>query len=92
MSDFAWLEHQLIIQGLTVVCPKCFNKENSVKSCNQCIGWGYVKPGKDAECIHHWKEISKSTAQKLGIYHPGMCYHVYVCPKCETSMSQDSSG
>ena len=91
MLDETWLDEQRRIQGMTVLCPKCNNTPKINNICSQCTGWGYVKPGVDSECIHVWREISPKEADARGIYHPGMCYHTYICAKCKTSMSQDSS-
>ena len=87
-----WMDQNRKALGLTVLCPKCLNIEPAVHVCGQCSGWGFVKPGPDAECIHNWKEISQKAARPRGIYHPGMCYHVYACPACGSTMSRDSSG
>lgn len=59
--------------------------------CNQCNGWGYVKPGLDATCVHDWKELSQAQCREKSITHHGMCWHVYECTKCGRTMAQDSS-
>ena len=59
--------------------------------CNQCNGWGYVKPGLDATCVHNWKELSQQACHDRNITHHGMCWHVYECTTCGRTMSQDSS-
>jgi len=83
-----WMDQNRKAQGLTVLCPRCLNKE---WACSRCNGWGYLTPA-DAACDHKWKEISQKEARDAGIYHAGMCYHVYQCVHCGTTKSQDSSG
>ena len=45
-----------------------------------------------AACKHDWGEISKETAEQIGIYHAGNCYHVEVCKLCGKDRAYDSSG
>lgn len=60
--------------------------------CSQCNGWGYVNKGSaHAECVHEYKELSQQECNDKGIRHYGMCWHVYECTKCGTTMAQDSS-
>jgi len=48
---------------------------------------------KQKECKQHdWVEISKETAEAIGIYHAGACYHVQVCKLCGKDQVYDSSG
>jgi hypothetical protein len=78
----------------TIVCPKCkghggwnlrLNTYGPGKhfqaSCNQCNGWGYVRPGRDAECIHEDKHLRNT----------GNCLNVYGCVKCGREIEIDSS-
>jgi hypothetical protein len=60
--------------------------------CGQCNGWGYVKPGRDTECVHDWVEVGAKEASELGVAHYGNCYHVYKCGKgCGATCAHDSS-
>ena len=47
---------------------------------------------KQKECQHDWVGISKETAEAIGIYHAGTCYHVEVCKLCGKDQAYDSSG
>jgi len=60
--------------------------------CSQCNGFGLVNgESKDATCMHEWKEISHAECKERGISHYGMCWHVYECESCGSTMAQDSS-
>lgn len=88
-----------------IPCPKCHGYggwrlilnaygpgKHFTASCSQCNGWGYVKPGVDAECIHTWHELSQKTCRERRIAHYGMFCHVYECAKCGRLTETDSSG
>jgi hypothetical protein len=87
-----WIIENRELLGLTVLCPCCHDEVPETIRCSQCVGWGYVRPGLDATCIHEWKELTQAAAKSLGIYHAGMCYHVYICTECGKIKSEDSSG
>lgn len=82
------------MKELTVLCPKCkghggwnltLNAYGPGKHfqahCSQCNGWGYVRPGRDAECIHEDKHLRNT----------GNCLNVYGCVKCGREVEIDSS-
>ena len=82
-------------QGRTIECPKCHThgkwnlKLNSYgpgkhfqQHCTQCDGWGWVRTGLDATCLHDWQYVEKL----------GNCLHLYRCSKCNKEWEVDSSG
>lgn len=77
-----WKEEQNRTQGFTVTCPKCNGAavEPNVH-CNHCTGWGMVKPGLDATCLHEWDR---------GV-NVGRCLNTYTCVKCGKKQTVDSS-
>lgn len=52
------------------------------RSCDQCVGWGYVTDKRDAECVH---EAGPGTATNF------RCVTNYRCIKCGKGWSVDSS-
>jgi hypothetical protein len=59
--------------------------------CTQCHGYGWVEPA-EARCIHQYdRELRVQECRDKGIYHAGMCWHVYECSKCGAILTQDSS-
>jgi hypothetical protein len=79
----------------SVECPKCHGyggwhlRINAYGEgqhfnciCSQCEGRGYVRPGRDVECLHDWQEVATV----------GNCLTDYACAKgCGATKRVDSS-
>jgi len=64
--------------------------DNRRKKIITCL---YIRDEADQkECNHEWIEVSKDTAEAVGIYHAGNCYHVEICKNCGKDQAYDSSG
>ena len=79
--------------NLSVPCPACDGYGGRIYSvrddgtngtliqCLQCNGWGWVRPGKDAECKHTF-DAGRNV---------GRCLTQYTCKKCGAARVVDSS-
>ena len=77
-----WKDEQNKQMGHNVVCPSCKGAAQEPKVwCFQCTGWGLVRPGPDATCVHTWDR---------GVT-VGNCLTLYTCTACNTKQQIDSS-
>lgn len=55
----------------------------------QCCAKPLVCSGPEGN--HEYVELSAAQARSFGLFHGGMCYHVYRCQHCSHMYSEDSS-
>jgi hypothetical protein len=94
-TAYEGLEKRKPRDPIAVECPKCNGHGGWIlrrdaygpgrhfrASCDNCWGWGYVKPGsKDANCLHEYQ-----TDRNVG-----RCLNVWKCRKCGAEREVDSS-
>lgn len=94
-TDFTDLPKREPTQAYTEECPVCHGHgrwnlrrdeygpgKHFQAFCRQCWGWGWVKPGLDATCVHDFKAVAPDQ--------PFRCWHTIACTKCGTKRSYSS--
>jgi hypothetical protein len=81
--DLAYIEEHNRAHGCTEICPACHGDggRGAQPHCSQCVGWGKVKPGLDATCVHE-----DDRGENIG-----RCLTLYRCTKCGRRREVDSS-